>query len=69
MGAIFAVTKACLSSFTRITVCIEAKQERGIVRRVLESKSDVAEVKDLLMKITARIEAFLVSVVSFSGTD
>ena len=64
-----AVTKACLSSFTRLTACIEAKQERGIVRRVLESKSDIDEVKGLLIKITARIEAFLVSSVSLSGTD
>ena len=36
------------------------KQERGTVRRVLESQADVAEVKDILLKISARIEAFIV---------
>ena len=46
----------------RLTACIEAKQERGTVRRVLESQADVAEVKEILLKISARIEAFIVSV-------
>ena len=52
----------CCRSFLRLTVCIEAKQERGTVRRVLESQADVAEVKEILLKISARIEAFIVSV-------
>jgi len=55
-------------SFSRLTACIEAKQERSTVRRVLESKSDVKEVKELLLKITARIEAFLVSAMRSPGT-
>ena len=41
--------------------CIESKLERGTIRRILESNADVPEVKDLLVKISARIEAFLVS--------
>ena len=45
----------------RLTACIEVKQERGTVRRALESQTDVAEVKDILLKISARIEAFIVS--------
>jgi len=50
-------------SFSRLTACIEAKLARGTVKRTLESQADVNEVKDLLMKISARIEAFVVSVV------
>jgi len=34
------------------------------VRRVLESQADVAEVKEILIKISARIEAFIVSISS-----
>jgi len=49
-------------SFSRLTASIEAKLARGTVKRVLESQADVNEVKDLLMKISARIEAFVVSV-------
>ena len=48
-------------SFERLTQCAEEKLERGAVRRVLESKADVTEVKDILIKISARVEAFLVS--------
>jgi len=55
-------------SFSRLTACIEAKRERSAVRRVPESKSDVKEVKELLLKITARIEAFLVSALWPPGT-
>jgi len=50
------------SSFARLTTCIEEKVERGTVRRVLESEADIAEIKDTLTKISARIEAFLVIV-------
>jgi len=48
-------------SFSMLTACIEAKQERGTVRRVLESQADVTEIKNILIKISARIEAFIVS--------
>jgi len=48
-------------SFSMLTACIEAKQARGTVRRVLESQADITEIKDILVKISARIEAFLVS--------
>ena len=50
------------SSFERLAVCIEAKLERGTAKRVFQSNEDIAEIKDLLGKISARIEAFLVSV-------
>jgi len=49
------------SSLERLAACVEAKLERGTTKRVLESNGDVVEVKDLLVKISALIEAFLVS--------
>ena len=53
---------ACFRSFLRLTAFIEAKQARGTARRVFESQKDVAEVKEILLKISARIEAFIASV-------
>ena len=38
-----------------------------MTRRVLESNADVTEIKDLLVKISARIETFIVSSKSSSG--
>jgi len=49
------------STFAQLASSVEAKLERGTTRRVLESNADVAEVKDLLVKLSARIEAFIVS--------
>ena len=49
------------STFQALTACIEAKIERGMARRVLESRADVDEVNDIMTKITMRIEAFIVS--------
>ena len=49
------------STFAQLAASVEAKLERGTTRRVLESNADVAEVKDLLVKLSARIEAFIVS--------
>jgi len=49
-------------SLVRLTTRIEEKVERGMASRVLESEADVAEVKDILTKISARIESFLVSI-------
>ena len=49
------------STFVQLAASVEAKLERGTTRRVLESNADVAEVKDLLVKLSARIEAFIVS--------
>ena len=50
--------------FSRLTASVEEKQSRGRVKRILESNADIAEIKDLLIKISARIEAFVVSVAS-----
>ena len=50
--------------FSRLTASVEEKQSRGTVKRILESNADIAEIKDLLIKISARIEAFVVSVAS-----
>ena len=49
------------SSFGLLDKCVKTKLERGLTGRVLESKGDVDDVKDLLAKISMRIEAFLVS--------
>ena len=49
------------SSFGQLLTCVEAKLERGTTSRFFESNEDVTEIKDLLTKISARIEAFLVS--------
>ena len=49
------------STFVQLAASVEGKLERGTTRRVLESNADVAEVKDLLVKLSARIEAFIVS--------
>jgi len=47
-------------SFDALARCIEAKIERGLARRVLESRADVDEVNEIMSKISVRIEAFLV---------
>jgi len=47
-------------SFHVLSKCIEAKIERGLARRVLESRADIDEVNNIMSKISARIEAFLV---------
>jgi len=49
--------------FSRLTASVQEKQSRGTVKRILESNADIAEIKQLLVKISARIEAFVVSVV------
>jgi len=51
------------SSFSELTACIEAKQARSTVRRVLESHTDVAEIKYLLIEVSGRLKAFVVCVV------
>jgi len=54
------------SSFGQLAECVNTKLERGLTRRVLESKGDVDEVQDLMVKISMRIESFLVSTDSSS---
>jgi len=39
--------------FLRLTASIEATQAQGTARRVLESQADVAEVKEILLKVSA----------------
>jgi len=48
------------SSFVQLAASVETKLERGTTKRVLESNADIAEVQDLLVKLSARIEAFIV---------
>jgi len=57
------------SSLGRLSSCVEAKLARGMTKRALESKADVAEVKDVLDKISARIESFLVSAAALLAKD
>lgn len=45
----------------RLADYVEARLQRGLPRRVLESRVDVEEVQAALFKISVRIEAFLVS--------
>jgi len=61
------ITNCESRSFDALARCIEAKIERGLARRVLESRADVDEVNEIMSKISVRIEAFLVSLSSHSA--
>ena len=56
------------SLFERLTTCVERKLEQGTTRRIIEPNTDISEVKSLLLLLSARIEAFIVSLPSVMKT-
>jgi len=50
-----------VSALQAIATAVEAKLERGLSSRVLQSNTDIGEVKDLVGKMMSLIDVFQVS--------